>query len=481
MSELPKGWEQTKLFKVTEIIMGQSPPSDTYNTLGQGLPFFQGKAEFGDLFPTVRKYCSSPLKVAQANDILISVRAPVGPTNIAQKASCIGRGLAAIRPISEIQMRYILYFLRNIESWLSTQGTGSTFTAISKSDIEDIDISIAPLNEQHRIVEKLEKLLSKVDACQKRLDRIPVILKRFRQAVLAAACSGKLTADWREKDSQSEPLKIYFQNRGIRFLFIAQEDTKLPELPPNWLISNFGTVVESIRGGSTAVPQNEPTRFPILRSSSVRPGFVDFGDVKYLSQKQSENDLNYLHEGDLLFTRLSGSLEYVANCAKVRGLGTKKIQYPDRLFCAKLLSSMNASYIELVFASPYTRAHIIEQAKSSAGHQRVSISDITGQPIPLPPLEEQQEIVRRVEELFKYADQIEARYKKAKAHVDKLTQSILAKAFRGELVPQDPTDEPASVLLERIQKERSAKAILNKKARPISTKKKQASLFDNQK
>ena len=115
---------------------------------------------------------------------------------------------------------------------------------------------------------------------------------------------------------------------------------------------------------------------------------------------------------------------------------------------------MNSSYCEIVFAAPLVRAQVVEHAKSSAGHQRVSIINITGQPIPIPPLAEQQEIVHRVEALFETADALEVRYRKAKAHVDKITQSILSKAFRGELVPQDPKEEPASVLLKRIRARR---------------------------
>ncbi|HHL33367.1 MAG TPA: restriction endonuclease subunit S, partial [Desulfobulbaceae bacterium] len=97
--KLPDGWILEKLPTLTNIVMGQSPPSSTYNTVGNGLPFFQGKAEFGKIFPTVQKYCSNPKKIAEKNSTLLSVRAPVGPTNLADRTCCIGRGLAAISPI----------------------------------------------------------------------------------------------------------------------------------------------------------------------------------------------------------------------------------------------------------------------------------------------------------------------------------------------------------------------------------------------
>jgi len=133
MGDLPENWVKANLSEAAGLIMGQSPPSSTYNTKGQGLPFFQGKAEFGDFYPTVIKYCNDPIKIAEPGDVLISVRAPVGPTNLCKEKSCIGRGLAALRPSSGIVTKYLFYYLRNIEDWLATQGTGSTFTAITKT------------------------------------------------------------------------------------------------------------------------------------------------------------------------------------------------------------------------------------------------------------------------------------------------------------------------------------------------------------
>jgi len=109
---LPDGWVWTTLEATCEIVMGQSPPSTTYNAEGTGLPFYQGKAEFGDLSPTPIKWCSKPQKIAEPGDVLISVRAPVGPTNLCREKSCIGRGLAAIRPEATMPSLYFLYFLR---------------------------------------------------------------------------------------------------------------------------------------------------------------------------------------------------------------------------------------------------------------------------------------------------------------------------------------------------------------------------------
>ena len=110
--EIPEGWAMTTLGEACMVIQGQSPPSSTYNAKGTGLPFLQGKAEFTELYPEAVKWCSAPSKVADPGDVLISIRAPVGPTNLCAVKSCIGRGLAAIRPQGGVPSRYALYALR---------------------------------------------------------------------------------------------------------------------------------------------------------------------------------------------------------------------------------------------------------------------------------------------------------------------------------------------------------------------------------
>ena len=139
--------------------MGQSPPSSTYNEEGKGLPFFQGKAEFGEIYPVAAKYCSRPLRVAALNDILLSVRAPVGPVNLSPSQCCIGRGLSAIRGKQpKVDQMYLFYYLRSIETRLSERGQGSTFGAIGRKDLERIEVPHPiSLDVQHRIASVLHK------------------------------------------------------------------------------------------------------------------------------------------------------------------------------------------------------------------------------------------------------------------------------------------------------------------------------------
>lgn len=171
-------WERVKLETVADIIAGQSPPSSTYNTEGIGLPFYQGKTEFGDRFPTTRQWCSSPVKIAEAGDILISVRAPVGPTNLTVERSCIGRGLSAIRPSKFVDTNYLLHCLSHVSPELVKIARGSTFEAINQNDLRNLEIPLPPLHIQQQIA----AVLDEVDALRQKRERSLEILARLVDA-----------------------------------------------------------------------------------------------------------------------------------------------------------------------------------------------------------------------------------------------------------------------------------------------------------
>jgi restriction endonuclease S subunit len=168
---LPPGWKWTELSNFCEIILGQSPDSSTHNEEGVGLPFFQGKAEFGDMYPTIKKWCSEPKKIARKDDVLISVRAPVGPTNICPENACIGRGLAAIRGKNNISSRLILYMLRTFQERIREGATGTTFEAITGDKLKNLILPLPPLADQQRIVDKIEELFTQLDAAEAALLR----------------------------------------------------------------------------------------------------------------------------------------------------------------------------------------------------------------------------------------------------------------------------------------------------------------------
>jgi type I restriction enzyme S subunit len=165
---IPKHWEVMRLGEVAEIIMGQSPPGETYNTQGVGMPFLQGKAEFGKVYPSPVKYTTNPLKIGKTGSVLISVRAPVGDVNIANMDYCIGRGLASISFKNGYGYNeYLFYCLQFLKPLLEKEGYGSTFKAINKEVLTKFQIPLPPLEEQQKIAQILQSIDQRIEKEEK--------------------------------------------------------------------------------------------------------------------------------------------------------------------------------------------------------------------------------------------------------------------------------------------------------------------------
>lgn len=172
-----------RLEKICAINMGQSPDSSTYNEDGNGLPFFQGNADFGEIYPAVRMWCSEPTKIAREKDILISVRAPIGALNIANCECCIGRGLAALTVNEDIcAQEYLWHALSGKVDELNSKGTGSTFKAINKKTLSETEIPLPPIDEQRKIAAILDKVSDLIAKRQQQLDKLDEMIKaRFME------------------------------------------------------------------------------------------------------------------------------------------------------------------------------------------------------------------------------------------------------------------------------------------------------------
>lgn len=198
--KLPHGWRWTSLGdkSLVEIIMGQSPPGETYNKNGIGLPFYQGKADFGTIHPNPTMWCSAPERIAEPNDILMSVRAPVGPTNIASERCCIGRGLAAIRCKAGLSYRYLIWVLRHFD-W---EGVGSTFEAIRKDEITAMEFPLPPTtDDQIRIANELERKMTETEKMRQAAIRRKEAISAMQGAILREVFpweeGDELPAGWR--------------------------------------------------------------------------------------------------------------------------------------------------------------------------------------------------------------------------------------------------------------------------------------------
>ena len=471
------GWAASTLDEICQVIQGQSPPGETYNTDGVGLPFLQGKAEFGDTYPTAVKWCSAPKKVAEAEDVLISIRAPVGPTNLCTEQSCIGRGLAAIRPQGHIPSKYVLYSVRASEQALRTNSTGTTFEAIRGEDLRSHPIPLPPLAEQRRIVAEIETQFTRLDASVAALRRAQANLKRYRASVLKDACEGRLVPTEaelaRSQGREYEPAGVLLERilaqrrarwepqekrRGKYKEPSALDPSALPQLPEGWVWATVEQLSE-IQGGIQKQPKRAPSdnHYPFLRVANVLRGSLDLNEVHQIELFPGELDKLRLIPGDLLIVEGNGSPSQIGRMAIWKG-DIEDCVHQNHIIRARLVGGLSAKYAESYWNSPTGASEVSKVASSTSGLYTLSVSKVSVLPLPLPPLAEQRRIVAEVERRLSVIQQAEATVEASLARAERLRQSILKQAFSGRLVPQDPGDEPASVLLERIRAEREAEA-----------------------
>jgi type I restriction enzyme S subunit len=351
-------------------------------------------------------------------------------------------GFDVLRPIKGIDPRWVSYLVRTdafVEA-MSDLVQGALYPAVRSKDVRAHVVPLAPQVEQTRIANQLDTLLARVHACNDRFDAIPALLKRFRQTVLDAATSGRLTEDWRGLDDL----------RQVEWKTVALQD-----------------VITEMRNGLAQKPTESPPGSKILRIGAVRSGQLNLDDHRYLVVSDKEAGQYALKQDDLLFTRYNGSLEFVGVCAALTHDAPGYV-YPDKLIRVRVRADRAiAKFIEIVFGCRSMRTQVESFVKSSAGQRGVSGADLKAAKFSLPPIAEQTEIVRRVEALFALADRIEARCSAARTQAQRLTPLVLAKAFRGELVAQDPNDEPASALLARIASSNTAVAGEIKRKVPV--------------
>lgn len=366
--------------------------------------------------------------------------------------------------------KFLLYGINGYLSAIHKATSSVTVAHLSSLDIARIPFPLPPLNEQRRIVAKLEKLLAKVDTCKERLDKIPAILKRFRQSVLSAACSGRLTADWRENNPDVESVSEIISSLKTPYPdihFDTFQESSACELPQSWMWVPLGKL-GILTGGGT----------PSTKNPDFWTGSIPWVSAKDMKQDRISDSIDHISEDAIKYSSTrkipQGAIIFV-----VRGMilnHTLPVAIIDKVVTInqdiKALIPENYDMSEYLFIAIKSVAKNILFSVKEATHgtRRIETPVLKNWAIPIPPLAEQQEIVRRVETLFKTADKIEQRYQKARTYIDQLTQSILAKAFRGELVPQDSNDEPASVLLERIRAERENRENVAKTAKKPAKK-----------
>ena len=443
-AKAPKGWAITHLSNVSVANSGVGFPKKHQGIVDGDIPVYK----VGDVSKSFQKneICMKTSEFYVTEDVKKEMKGkifPVGSTLFAkigealrlERRVILGKeGLAdnnvmAVTCDLNEMNRFVYQYLRTVK--LAEFSRSSTVPSIRKGDVELLNLPLPPLPEQKRIVEKLDSLLAQVDTIQQRLNNLPDIIKRFRQSVLAAAVSGKLTEQWRDSSD------------------IAQ-----------WKQVKLGDVGKGFNYGSSTKSEKEG-RVPVLRMGNIQSGKLDWEKLVYTSDPDEIKKYK-LNKYDVVFNR-TNSPELVGKTAIY--LGEKESIFAGYLIRVQGSERLDALFLNFLLNSPKARAYCREVKTDGVSQSNINAQKLKALEFNLPPMTEQTEIVRLVEQYFALADTLEKNLANAKQRVDNLTQSILAKAFRGELVPQDPNDEPADKLLARIKAARLEAEMLEKAAK----------------
>jgi type I restriction enzyme S subunit len=463
--KLPDSWILTSLENISNLISGQHILKDDYNLYAKGLPYLTGPADFGSKYPIISKWTTKPKAVSTKNDILITVKgAGVGKANLLNiEEAAISRQLMAVRPF-HVDPNYLFSFVQFNFRSLQKLGAGSTVPGIDRESILNIPLPLPPLPEQRRIVAKIEELFTQLDAGVSALEKAQAQLRRYRQSVLKAAVEGKLTEEWRRGHPDAEPASVLLERIGQereksgkgRGKKLPPLDTSgLPELPEGWEWTRL-EFMAALKGGITKDSKrksNNSRTIPYLRVANVQRGYLDLGQIKEIEAPESVISELLLEPGDILFTE-GGDRDKLGRGWIWQGELPECI-HQNHVFRARLYSNDVSNKFVSWFGNTYGQRYFMREGKQTTNLASINLTKLRGFPVPLPPKIEQKEIVSEIERRLSVADQTEATLEANLKRAARLRQSILKKAFRGELVPQDPSDEPASALLERIRAERA--------------------------
>ena len=453
MSDLPKGWSKICFDDICEIARGGSPrPIQEYLTDDpEGINWIKiSDATQSDryIYKTKQKIKRSGIsrsRIVKDGDFILSNSMSFGRPYIVKTEGCIHDGWLVLSINSEVfDQDYLYYFLSSQEAYkqFDSKAAGSTVRNLNIDIVKTVEALIPPLAEQKRIVTKLDSLFAHTRRARQELDHIPKLIERYKQAILSAAFRGDLTADWRKENNQ--------------------------DIDKTWKLQTLGElIVNKPKNGYSVKPVKHQTPFRVLTLTATTSGKFNAEHFKYFDEPIDIDSQFWLQPDDILIQR-GNTIEYVGVPAIYDGLPNQFI-FPDLMIRVRANSKTITKFLYIALSCEKSRNYLRDKATGTAGTMpKINQPTLISLPISLPSLDEQKEIVKRVEKSFQAIDRLEQEYQKAMKFLDRLEQSTLAKAFRGEIVPQDPNDEPASILLERIQKERENQQ---------TPKKRQLSLF----
>jgi restriction endonuclease S subunit/predicted ATPase len=445
MSDFPSSWIKVKLGDIFSFNYGKSLPERVRS--GSGFPVYGSNGIIG--------HHDSALTNGQT--VIIGRKGSVGEIHFSTTPCFPIDTTYYVDQFYGMPPRYWFYQLKTLH--LSELNKATAIPGLNREDAYLQRVGLAPLQEQVRIASKLNGLLARVDECRDRLECISIIIKRFRQSILANAVSGKLTEDWRSENPNIESrtdffiqLKEQFGGNSINGELDSQGNSGTESFwPENWLYVPV-EAVGSVFLGRQRSPKNHngPHMHPYVRAANITWNGWDLSDIKEMNFDPSDFERFKLQVGDVLVNEGSGSADEVGKPAIWNGM-IENCCFQNTLICVRPYEDMS-EYLYLVFLHAALSKAFVKETRGIGIHH-LGKARFAAFKIPIPSLEEQKEIVHRANTLFLYADRLETYYQKALEKVERITNSLLNTAFRGELVLPDPQDESAVFLLERIRSE----------------------------
>jgi type I restriction enzyme S subunit len=433
-------WGVSTVADVARLEMGQSPDGQATNTKGKGIPLIGGAADYKEGRIEASRYTTEPTKVCCKGDLILCIRATIGKVAVADKPYCLGRGVAGLRP-SKVTADFLRYFLNSQANAMDEAGTGTTFRQIDKKTLSSWSIPLPEPKEQRRIVAKLDSLFKRSKSAREELTHIPRLVERYKEAILAAAFHGELTVDWRQDHPHKATGKQLFAElvacrarhstkiagRGAEAL---DQPEGLQDLPHGWTWCPVAILASTVSDGVHKKPDYVERGIPFLtvRNLTAGPG-ITFDECRYVTQSDHEEFIKRTHpeRGDLLISK-DGTL------GVVRAIRTDVVfSIFVSVALVKPVDRSMTDYLELAFTSPQVQQ---QMGGVGTGLQHIHLTDLRRDFVPIAPAEERAEIVKRVHSAFAYIERLETEPSRAAKLIDRLDQATLAKAFRGELLPQ---------------------------------------------
>ncbi len=370
---------------------------------------------------------------------------------------CFQNTLIRIRPKTALSKYLLLHFTGDASlGRFSHAARGVGIHHLGAAAMTAWPVALAPLPEQRRIVDEIEKQFARLDAAVAGLKRVQASLKRYRASVLKAACEGRLVSTEaelarREGRALGTADQLTEQTRGAKESLLKGTNDGL--VPEGWRFSPLEPLLSEPLVNGRSVPDREGG-FPVLRLTCLGAGRVDLSAFKEGAWTRAEATPYLVRDGDFLIARGNGSLRLVGRGGLVDG-SDGSVAFPDTLIRVRPdLESVDPRFLCQIWAAPFVRRQIEASARTTAGIYKVNQDHLRGILLPLPPLAEQHRLVAEVDRRLSVIDELESTIDTNLARCARLRQSILKRAFEGKLVPQDPNDEPASALLARLRKER---------------------------